>query len=373
MQGLPALMTKNSRNLSRLATLIHKLASKKTKEAASAKLVQIVKYVASSKWKKDKEAELKAANEKAGFKVTGKQFAKQLNDYQNESVTRVYASMKKVGGDAVVRYCLSVASDPEASNKRRRTALAALAGHIDKKDDAAIATLFKIAKDPKTPKVLVDASFRRIKEMPRKKVADELYSFMTNEDWKMRRLAAATILAMSKVKHIPEFLTKLGQRAEKNNFNLAEAQTYGAYLADLKDGDALAKAASFMRSGPASSRLSALAMWMAVGTPKDSAKYKAYLSDKQRVPKCKDDAGCTYQCVVGDDKPQRKEVSTVGDFMTYCVEPAIKKKAANKKKMQSNGKKPAEKGKKREKKGKKPAEKGKKPEKKGKKPEKKGK
>jgi hypothetical protein len=346
--GLPAKMSKQSRSLAKVAALIAKIGGKDTKEHAGKKLVEIVSYTASEKWRDSKAPELKEANRKAGFDPTKKQFDKQLTDFQNESVVRVFGSMKKVGGKAVADYCLAVAADAKSPDKRRQTALAALEGHIDRKNKAQVDKLLEIAQDSKTPNIVVDQAFRRVKELPRAQVAEKMYGFLGSSDWEIRRAAAATLLQMSTVKHIDEFLSELGKRATKN-FNLPEAITYGAYLAAMKEGDPLEKLKPRMRSGNVVARLSALSYYYARGLKKDVGDVARFERDGTAVPECEEDARCDWSCLVeGSDPKAKKEskpVKTVGDFVKFCIKPkmlknkppkADKKKGVGKKGGQKN-------------------------------------
>jgi len=336
--GLPQQMTKNSRNLAKMADLVAKIADKDTREAASTRLVDIVKHVSSEAWRKEKLPDLKEANRKAGFDPTDKQLGKQLADFQNESVTRVYASMKKVGGSAVVSYCLEVAANKKVAKKRRQTALAALEGHIDRKNTKQIDDLFAIAKSDAPPEV-VDQAFRRIRELPRDKAVGKLYGFFESENWKLRRLAAATVLQMSTVKHIDEFLEQLGAKAEKN-FNLPEAITYGAYLAALKEGDVLAALKPHMAKGPVQARMAALSYYYELGDNKTLGAIGPFENDTQKAPTCDDDAGCDWTCLVGpgEKKKTAKDVKTVGDFVQYCIKPKMSRTdPADSKKKKENG------------------------------------
>jgi len=323
VKKLPTLMTKEGKNLAKMADIISKIADKETREEASKKLVGIAQYIASEKWRKDKLPELKEANRKAGFDPTEKQLQKQMADFQDESVTRVYASMKKVGGSAVVNYALDVAADPKQDKKRRQTALAALEGHIDRKNDKQIDKLFELAGNKDAPPEVVDQAFRRIRELPRDKVIGKLYGFFEGDDWKIRRLAAATVLQMSKVEDVDEFLDKLDSKAT-TNFNLPEAITYGAYLAGLKGGDPLKALKPHMDKGDVRSRLAALSYWYDKGNKKDLSKLAPYEKDGQKVPKCKDEDACDWSCLVKQgDKKESKAVETVGDFVSYCIEPKM--------------------------------------------------
>lgn len=323
VKDLPSLMTKEGKNLSKMADIISKIADKPTREEASKRLVAIAEYIASDKWRKDKLPELKEANRKAGFDPTEKQLEKQMADFQDESVTRVYASMKNVGGEAVVNYALGVAADGKQDTKRRQTALAALEGHIDRKNDKQIDKLFELTADKKAPPEVVDQAFRRIRELPRDKVIGKLYDFFDTDDWKIRRLAGATILQMSKVEHVDEFLSKLDDKATKN-FNLPEAITYGAYLAGLKGGDPLKALEPHMDKGGVRSRLSAISYWYEKGNKKDVGKVAPYEQDRLGVPKCDDEDACDWTCLVPQgDKKESKTVQTVGDFVSYCIKPKM--------------------------------------------------
>jgi hypothetical protein len=329
---LPKLMDKDSRNLSKMSDLVAKIADKHTREAASTRLVAIVKHVSSAAWRTERLPELKEANRKAGFAPTEAQLEKQLADFQNESVTRVYASMKQVGGSAVVAYCLDIAKDGKEDKARRQTALAALEGHIDRKNDKHIESLFEIAKSD-APAEVIDQAFRRIRELPRDKAIDKLYEFFSSKDWKVRRLAAATVLNMSTTAHVGEFLENLGAKAK--NFNLPEAITYGAYLASLKEGEvkqgetlvsikALDAVKPLMSTGPAISRMAAISYYYERGNKRMLAEIEGFTRDQSDTPKCDEEAGCDWTCLVGPEgKKEPKEVKTVGDFVSYCIKPKM--------------------------------------------------
>lgn len=328
---LPSLMHKSSRNLAKMSDIISKIGSKETKNEAGVRLVEIIKYVASEQWRKDKMPELKEANRTAGFDPTEKQLTKQLADFQTESVARVFASMKKVGGKAMVDHCLAVAADKKQPKKHRQTALAALEGHLDRRNTEQIDQLFAITKaDP--PAIVTDQAFRRIREMPRAVVKDKLYGFFESKDWKLRRLAGATILQMSTVKHADEFLDALGDKA-KTNYNLAEAITFGAYLAGLKEGDPLKAIAGRMKRGKTPARLAAISYYFEKGDKTMIDQIKPFEGDQQAIAECEEDGKCDWTCVIGEGKTKEtKEIKTVGDFVTYCIKPKMQRTEQAKKK-----------------------------------------
>ncbi len=334
--GVPNLMGRKARNLGKMATLVAKIGDQATKEHAGAKLVEVAKYIASDQWREEKLPDLKNANRRGGYDPGEKELKTQLDNYQNETLIRVFGSMKKVGGPAVVEFGLKVAEDKKQSKKRRQAALAALEGHIDKKNTKVLDRLLAIAKS-NAPGEVKDQAFRRIKELPRDATAAKLYAFFELEDWKVRRLAGATLLSISEAKHIDEFLDNLDKLAT-NNFNMPEAFTYGAYLGALKpEADAHKKLQKRMARGGAQSRLAALAYLFDRGTKQQLGLIEPYYSDKQKTPECKEDAGCTWACFVTEGKKKvSKEIKTVGDFARYCIKPKLEQADKDAKKKPSN-------------------------------------
>jgi hypothetical protein len=322
VRGLPALMTKDSKNLDKMSDLVAKIGDKETRDEAGGSLVKIAEYVSSKAWRDDNAPRLQEANRQGGFDPTDDQFQKQLTDFQNETLTRVFASMKKVGGSAVVDYCLKAAADTAIAKEMRATALAALEGQIDRRDEKNIDRLLAIAKSD-APGEVHDQVFRRLREFPRERVVSQLYPLFESSKWTVRRLAAATVLQMSTVKHVDEFMTNLADKATKN-FNLPESITYGAYLGNLKEGDAKKALVPFMDRGKPQTRMAAISYWFEYGTKNDIAAVKPYESDRTAVPECDKDAGCDWTCVIGEgDKKETKEIKTVGDFVTFCIEPQM--------------------------------------------------
>ena len=64
-------------------------------------------------------------------------------------------------------------------------------------------------------------------------------------------------------------------------------------------------------------------------TPKDQVPLVArYASDATPVPGCAKDAkDCEWKCEVGaDDKRELKQIATVGEFVQFCVQPAMEKR-----------------------------------------------
>jgi HEAT repeat protein len=337
--GIPKLMTRDAK-LDSMAGLVAELGDPKTKEAASSALVAVVTFVISDEWRKIKEPELKAANAASRLEPTEKQFEAQLAQYRDEDLFRVFGAMRKVGGRPSIDFLLNFASKKEESEKRRQAALAALEGRLDRNNPDDLKRILQIASTD-APDVVLDQAFRRIGEMPREAVIEKLYEIWKTDKWKVRRAAAGTILKMSTVKNIDEFMGKLPEGAAAKGFAMPEPFAYGASLGDLKDGKPLDALRKYFSSGSAAARTSALAYWYTFGTAADLPTIQAFEGDKTSVPVCDTDPDCKWACEVAKEgakdpkdpkEREMRDVKTVGDFVRYCVEPAMRERQPEAKK-----------------------------------------
>lgn len=358
--GLPKLMTRESQRLDQMAGLVAELGDPKTKEAASAALVSIAKYITSDEWMKVKKPELEAANARSKLQPTPDQFQMQLLTYQGEELLRAFGSLKKVGGRPAVEFALQFAADkgpdlgkrPEPAGekatkeekdkaqgamqlwdlrkeqieKRRQAALAALEGRLDRNNPDDIKRIFDIAKSD-APDSVLDLAFRRVGEMPREVAVDKLYEMFKGDKWKIRRVAAATVLKMSTVKHIDEFMSKLP--ADGKNFAMAEAITYGALFGELKEGNVVDGLKKHLSSGPGVARTSALSYYLTLGNKTQIDHVKGLESDSTSAPSCDIEPDCRWVCEVAKEgakdpkEREQKDIKTVGEFVKYCVMPAM--------------------------------------------------
>jgi hypothetical protein len=76
-------------------------------------------------------------------------------------------------------------------------------------------------------------------------------------------------------------------------------------------------------------RLSALGYWYEKGTKDELGQVEPYSSDRTKIPQCPEDSkDCEWKCAVGEGKNQEvKDITTVGEFVSYCVKPAMEKRA----------------------------------------------
>jgi hypothetical protein len=327
--GLPKLMTRDAKRLDQMAGLVAELGDDRTKTAASSALVSIAQYVLSDEWLKVNKPQLEKANAASKLEPTPKQFEMQLATYQDEELLRVLGSMRKVGMRPAVDFCLDFAAKKDQSERRRQAALAALEGRLDRNSAEDLKRVLAIAASD-APDIVLDQAFRRLGELPREQVVDKLYELFKTDKWKVRRAAGGTVLKMSTVKNIDEFMAHLPEGAAKG-FSIGEPFAFGAGLGDLvKDGpkppEALRK---YFSSGTPAQRTTALAYWYTFGTTADLPAVQPFESDGAKTPVCETDSDCKWSCAIskeGSKEPEQKDIKTIGDFVKYCVEPAMKER-----------------------------------------------
>jgi hypothetical protein len=324
VRRLPELILPEEAKVGSIASFIAELGDAETKLQASNRLVKVAEEVDSPAWLERKAADLRAANEASGLKVEGKRFEAQLEQYQEEELLRVLLSLKRVGQDPAVSYLISFAKDPRNREGRRAAALAALEGHVDRKNEALVRSLLELAGANDTPDLVRDQALRRVGELPRAQVVGNLYGLFANDNWKIRWVAAELVLKMSEIKDLPEFMSNLGK---VRSMSITEPIRYGRLIGGLKGQQAPAQVvepyAAPQNKAPV--RLSALGYFLELGTKDQVPLVAKYASDTMPVPGCAKDAKeCEWQCEVGaDDKRVLKPITTVGEFVQFCVQPAM--------------------------------------------------
>jgi len=328
VRGLPDLMLPGAAKLDRMADLTAELGDAETKLRASQRLVDAAKNVNSDAWVAQKKPAVEAANKASKLTPNADQLKAQLAQYQEEELLRVFGSMKKMGGKPVVEYLLAFVQDKGALEKRRTAAMAALQGNLDRNNAGQAQVALTIAGDASTPDSLRDLSLQRVGEFPRAMVVEKLFELFKNDNWKVRWVAASLVLKMSDSSQVPEFMTKLGQA---DGLAITEPLSYGGLLADVKGTPAPAELAA-KYAGPGNSvpaRLTALSYYYSTGTPADLPKVESFEKDNTATPKCKADAKeCEWKCTVqgANGADETKEIKTIGEFVEFCVKPAMQKR-----------------------------------------------
>ncbi len=328
VRGLPALIQLDFPKLDRVSDLISDLGDPATKLEASKKLVAVAQAINADTWIKTWTPKLEAADEAQKLKPTKDQLAKQVEQYQEEELLRVFGSMKKIGQEPIVEYLLNFALDKSQSEKRRSTALVALEGQIDKDNKSQVDRVLSLASGEDTPDAVRDAALRIAGDLPRPRVVERLYAMFDNKEWKIRWVAAELVLKMSDSSQIDEFMAHL---AHAKGMSITEPLRYGTLIGQLKKVkvDPIAAIDRYTDPQyPVEDRLSALGYYYEGGTSKDLPKVDRYASDTTKVPECLPAAKeCEWKCTVDAGE---KTVATVGDFVTFCVKPALEKRAPSK-------------------------------------------
>jgi hypothetical protein len=322
VERLPEQIQPNAKKVDRMADLVADLGSGPAKLSASKNLVAIAKEIDSERWIQQKAPAVEAANKASKLSPTQEQFKAQLKQYQEEELLRTLSSMKKVGGTPVVEHLLAFAQNKQNSEQRRAAALAALEGKLDKNNPRQIQAVLEIAGATDTPDTVRDIALRRVGDLPRKHVINDLYALFNNDNWKIRWVAAELALKMSDTGQIDEFFDRLGKA---KGLALTEPIRYGTILAEMKGPkqplDLVQQYAQ--KQYPVNVRLSALGYWYHKGTPKDLPQLEPFTTDRTKIPECRGGADCGWQCQVGQEL---KEISTVSDFVQYCVRPEMERK-----------------------------------------------
>jgi hypothetical protein len=329
VRRLPDLIVQDARKIDLMARLVAEQGDRDAKLAASRKLVAVAEDINSAKWIQRKGSEVERANKASKLTPTKKQFDAQLEQYQEETLLQIFVSMKLVGGKPIVDYLLRYAEDKAQSDKRRAAALAALEGHIDKNDRDQVQAVLRLARGEDTPDEIRDQAMRRVGEMPRALVVEDLYALFGHKKWKIRWMAAELILKMSEPSHVDGFMDHL---RKADGVALTEVWRYGTLIGQMKGAPAPAElVARYAAAGnPVQVRMTALGYYFEHGSKQDLPQITQYASDTTKAPECGEPAdGCEWKCTVEENQqPQAKEIKTLGDFVKYCVVPTLEKREA---------------------------------------------
>jgi hypothetical protein len=158
-------------------------------------------------------------------------------------------------------------------------------------------------------------------------VIERLYGLFGSDNWKVRWVAAELVLKMSDTSQLKEFFERAG-RIE--GMAITEPLRYGALIGSMKGPAKPAEVVSgFLGpSHPAPARLTAFGYYYNHGTKADLGRLSGYESDRQHTPACAKDAqDCEWKCeVAADGKRETKDISTIGEFVEFCVKPAVEKR-----------------------------------------------
>ncbi|HEX2734228.1 MAG TPA: hypothetical protein VHM70_21615 [Polyangiaceae bacterium] len=320
--GLPQLIVANNSLNARIAQLIAELGDVPTKVNASARLVEVARYIASPDWLQSRRAQVEEANRVSGLKPDEASLKAQLNQFQEEELFRLFDSMRQVGQTPGIDYLLQFAGDSTHPEKQRAGALAALERNISADSPTQIPAILRIVAADDAPDLVRAIGFRRLGELPRDKVAASLYGLFQANDWHVRWGAASLLLEISTTDQLPEFFENLNKVEHQS---LTEPLSYGRTLYVMKGTRTPAEIADSYSSSSTEvpTLLVALGYYYAFGTPESLTKLKGFEKDRRKLPTCAENAkDCEWVC-------GEHQLKTVGDVLQYCVSPAVAERQAH--------------------------------------------
>jgi hypothetical protein len=327
VKGLPGVISESSTKVDRACALIADIGDDDTKRRASDALVALNRRIASSDWVDKQRALVVEANQKQKISATPQQVSDQLKQYQDQELEKVFTNMKRVGGRSTVEYCLAYARDKSNSEKSRTDALAALENRIDKSVPGDINVILDILTDDANPDRVRAVAMARLGELPKEMILPKLYALF-DKKWQVRLDAARMILKVITTKDLPDFMQHLPSN-DKTKMALSEPISYGALImamdpqAGPKPRDVLNR---FLQSGLLGAKLTAAGSYY--GMKKSEAGVLGGLEeDRSQLPKCEQSDQCGWQCDVpksaGSQEKETKTVTTVGEFVRWCIEPSL--------------------------------------------------
>jgi hypothetical protein len=329
VKSLPSLMTLDSAKTDKATQLVADIGDDETKKRASEALVNLAKTIDSSGWLDKQRALINQRNALDKVSPKPEQIAEQLKNYQEQELEKVFINMKKLGGRPVIDYCLGYAKQKDKSEKMRTDALAALENRIDKSNPNDVAAIFGILSDDaeKSDKVR-GVALARLGELPKEMIVSKLYSLFEKK-WQIRNDAAGLVLKTMSTKDVPDFMKHLPENA-KTKMGLSEPINYGARIMAMdpqggpKPRDVLN---TFLQSPSLGAKLTALGSFYQAKKAEAGSSLTAAQDDKTPLPKCDQADECGWSCDVpkapGSQEKETKPVTTVGEFVKYCVEPSL--------------------------------------------------
>jgi hypothetical protein len=319
VKSLPSVITESSTKVDRACSLIADIGDDDTKKRASDALVTLAKAIDSPAWIAKQKALVLEANKASKSNATEKQVSDQLTQYQEQELEKVLTNMKRVGGRPAVDYCLGFARDKSKSEKMRTDALAALENRVDKGNANDVNTIFDIVRDDTNTDKVRGVALARLGELPKEILLSKLYSLF-DKKWQVRLDAEAMILKTMSTKELPDFLHRLP--SDKAKISLSEAVSCGQRVMGMDPGAGPKPRTvlnGFLESKELGAKLCAVGSYYGVKKG-DAGGLSALEGDKTVIPKCATEDQCGWSC---DVNKETKTVTTVGEFVKWCVEPSL--------------------------------------------------
>lgn len=334
VRTLPGIINENTARLDRIAGLVNDVGDDQTKQKASEALVTLANRYTSKDWLDAQTKIVKESNAKNNIKADDNQVAGQVDKIQERRLTEeVFPAMKKVGGRPAIDYLFTYAANGQNPAERRKLALAALEGRVDKNNPADLDRIFAIAKNDDTPDAVRDVAFARLGEFPKEQIVPKLYTIFDAKKWKVRWVAASLVLKTMSTKQVHEFMAHL-PKTPATKMGMTEPLSYGELIRKMEPANGEPKPRDvitpYLGSKEFGAKMTALGFFWE-GKKADRGVVSPYSDDKTALPKCDKEDDCSWQCDVpkaGAKDPKEtepKELTTVGEFVKFCLVPSMEK------------------------------------------------
>jgi hypothetical protein len=333
VKSLPSIINENASRIDRVAGLVNEVGDDATKLKTSEALVALARRYGTKEWLDTQTKVVKESNARNNIKADDNQVAGQVDKIQERRLSEeVFPAMKKVGGRPAVDYLFSYAAETKAPAERRKLALAALEGRVDKNNPADLERVFAIAKNEDNPEAVRDVAFQRMGEFPKEQIVPKLYTLFEPKKWKTRWVAGETVLkTFSSTKQIPDFMAHL-PRSSNTKMGMTEPLSYGGKIRTMEasQGDPKARdvIAPYLTSRDFGAKMTALGFFWE-GKKADRPAVAPFENDSTALPKCDKEDDCSWACDVpkapNSKETETKELKTVGEYVRYCLVPSMDK------------------------------------------------
>jgi hypothetical protein len=330
VKTLPGIINENAARIDRVASLINDVGDEPTKLKASEALTALAHKYNSKEWLDAQTKVVKESNARNNIKADDGQVAGQVDKIQERNLTEaVFPAMKKVGGRPAIDYLFSYAADSKNPAERRKLALAALEGRVDKNSPNDLERIFAIARNEENPDAVRDVAFQRMGEFPKEQIVPKLYTLFEPKKWKTRWVAGETVLkTFSSTGQVRDFLARL-PKTPATKMGMTEPLSYAGKIRQLegepKPRDILTP---YLTSKEFGARMTALGYFWE-GKKADRPVVQPFENDPTPLPKCEKEDECSWSCDVpkpGNPKEtEPKELKTVGEYVKFCLVPSMDK------------------------------------------------
>jgi hypothetical protein len=326
VKSLPTCITETSTKVDRACALVADIGDEETKKRAAEAVVVLGKRIDSPEWLDKQRAAVLEANRISHSTAGPQQVAQQLTLYQEQELEKVFTQLKRIGGRPAVDYCLAFAHDKSKSEKMRVDALLAIENRVDKNVPNDVNLIFDIVKDDTNPDKVRGVALARLGELPKEMILPKLYSLF-DKKWQVRMDAERMIVRMITTKELADFMRHLPDTAQ-TKIGMSEPLSTGATVMamDPQGGPKPRTVLNgFLESKELGAKLTAVGSYYQAKKGEASA-LTPLESDKSPVPKCDPADQCGWTCDVpkpGSKETETKTVTTVGEFVKWCVEPSL--------------------------------------------------